>query len=160
MHKQTNVGPSRWSALLLLAALLVGCGDGFRELINPPGASVQQLHADVQGPWQVTLRLQNFSNVRTEFSMVDLVLSVGGEHVGRLERNAILVVEADSVELVQFEVAPSDAARVVLSAPSVRDAGIAYQLEGRLATREPRGSYPLAHASRLAPVPGRAGEYR
>lgn len=160
MHKQTNFGSYRWSALVLLAALLAGCGSGFRELINPPGASVQQLHADARGPWQVTLRLQNFSNVRTEFSMVDLMLSVGGEHAGRLQRSAVLAVEADSVELVQFEVAPSDAARAVLAAPSVRDAGIAYHLEGRLTTREPRGSYPLSHDSRLAPVPGRAGEYR
>jgi len=159
MHRQIFRGTFRWSALLL-AGLLAGCGDGFRELINPPGASVQQLHAEAQGPWQVTLRLQNFSNVRTQFEVVDLAFSIGGERAGKLQRTAAIAVEADSVELLQLELVPTAAARAALAAPSVRDSGIAYRLEGRLATSEPRGSYPLVHDSRLAPVPGRAGEYR
>ena len=150
----------RAGALLMLAAVLAGCGDGFRELINPPGASVQQLRAEASGPWHVTLRLQNFSNVRTEFAVVDLVLSVGGERAGVLQRSTTLAVEADSVELVQFELTPGDSARASLANPSVQDTGIAYRLEGRLATSEPRGNYPLAHDSRLAPVPGRPGEFR
>ncbi|MEO6065452.1 MAG: hypothetical protein ABIP49_06730 [Lysobacterales bacterium] len=160
MQRPTMSGALQVTLALMLTALLVACGDGIRELINPPGASVQQLRADAQGPWQVTLRLQNFSNVRTEFASVDLALFVGGVRAGTLKRSAALAVEADSVELVQFELAPTAAAREALAAPSVREAGIAYRLEGRLVTSEPRGSYPLSHDSRLTPVPGRAGEYR
>lgn len=155
-----------WASARLLGLLsvllvsLAGCGDGFRELINPPGASVQQLRSEANGPWQISLRLQNFSNVRTTFATVDLTLSIGGARVGTLKRSAALVVEADSVELVQFEVLPGSEARALLASPSVRESGIAYHLEGRLATSEPRGSYPLEHDSRLAPVPGRPGEFR
>ncbi len=160
MPRQTRSRLFRWSSLLLLIAPLAGCGDGFRELINPPGASVQQLRAPAQGPWMVTLRLQNYSNVRTEFSGVDLEFSIGGARAGKLALGAGLTVEADSVELVQLELTPSDAARGVLAAPSVRDTGIAYRLEGKVATSEPRGGYPLLYDSRLAPVPGRPGEFR
>lgn len=160
MQRPTVSAALQVALALMLAALLVACGDGFRELINPPGASVQQLRADAQGPWKVTLRLQNFSNVRTEFANVDLVLFVGGARAGTLKSSAPLAVEADSVELVQFELTPTAAARGALAAPSVREAGIAYRVEGRLVTSEPRGSYPLSYDSRLAPVPGRAGEFR
>jgi len=146
--------------LSILLVLLAGCGDGFRELINAPGASVQQLRSDATGPWQISLRLQNFSNVRTTFASVDLTLFMGGVRVGRLNRATTLAVEADSVELVQFEVTPGSEARALLASPAVQASGIAYRLEGRLATSEPRGSYPLEHDSRLAPVPGRPGEFR
>lgn len=160
MHRQRHPLTFRWCALWLLVALLAGCGDGFRELINPPGASVQQLRADAQGPWHVTVRLQNFSNVRTRFAMVDLTLSVDGATAGKLRLGTDVAVEADSVELLQFDLDAAPGARAALAAPSVRDAGISYRLEGRLDTIEPRGSYPLTHDSRLAPVPGRPGEYR
>ncbi len=153
-------GALRTGAMLALLALLCSCGDGFRELINPPGASVQQLKADDRGEWKVMLRLQNFSNVRTEFASIELDLYVGGVRAGRLRGKEAQVVEADSVEIVAFGLTPAAAAREALAASSVRTAGITYRLEGRLDTREPRGSYPLAHESRLAPVPGREGEYR
>lgn len=159
MHRRVQA-TFRWCAISMLVVLLAGCGDGFRELINPPGASVQQLRADGPGPWRVTVRLQNFSNVRTRFAMVDLALSVGGASAGRLRRATDVAVEADSVELLQFELEATPAARSALAAPAVRNAGILYRLEGTLDTAEPRGSYPLTHDSRLAPVPGRAGEYR
>ncbi len=146
--------------LALLLVTLAGCGDGFRELINPPGASVQQLRANATGPWKVTLRLQNFSNVRTTFNTIDLTLSVADVRAGTLKRGTTLAVEADSVELVQFELQPVENARALLASPAVQEAGIAYRLEGRLVTSEPRGNYPLEHESRLAPVPGRPGEFR
>jgi len=150
----------RFFCLLVTLVTLAACGDGIRELINPPGASVQQLRADAAGPWRISLRLQNFSNVRTTFAAVDLTLSIGGVRAGALKRGTALAVEADSVELVQFEVMPGIESRALLASPLVQTSGIAYRLEGRLATSEPRGNYPLEHDSRLAPVPGRPGEFR
>jgi len=149
-----------WLGLLAWAALLAGCGTGFREFVNPPGASVQQLRAGDDGPWQVTLRVQNFSNVRTEVSRMDLVLFVGAARAGSLALDKVLEVEADSVEIVQLALKPDAQARAVLASDNTQTAGVAYRLEGRIETREPRGDYPLSHESRLAPVPGRAGEFR
>ncbi len=146
--------------VLVLTLLSTGCGDGIREFINPPGASVQRVEIQDGGAWKVTLRVQNFSNVRTEFERVELALFVDGNRAGMLSRGADLVVESDSVELLILEIDAAVAARAVLASESALRSGVAYRLEGSIETRKPRGRYPIAFDSRLAPVPGRPGEFR
>lgn len=151
-----------WPVLLALVAMLVlgGCGDGIREFINPPGASVQRVETQADGRWKVTLRVQNYSNVRTEFEQIELALFVDGRRAGMLSRGAGLVVESDSVELLSLEIDAAQAAKAALGSESARKNGVAYRLEGSIETRKPRGRHPIAFDSRLAPVPGRPGEFR
>lgn len=146
--------------VLAMALALTGCGDGIREFINPPGASVQRLEVATDGGWKVTLRVQNFSNVLTEFEQIELALYVDGRRAGMLSRGADLIVESDSVELLVLDLDAAAAAQTTLASESALRNGFAYRLEGSIETRKPRGRYPIAFDSRLAPVPGRAGEFR
>ena len=57
---------------------LAACSHAPRKVVNPPRASIQQLHVRGDGSWQLDIRLQNFSNVPTAFASVHAQLAVGG----------------------------------------------------------------------------------
>ncbi len=137
-------------AALVLLALIAGCGPVKR--INPPAATVQRLEVVAPGgAVQIELRLHNHSDVTTTFDRFDGTLALGGGEATPLAVEIGLDVPAHAAEVVRASVA---AAALPLDRP------LRYRLDGRIATREPRGSYPVEYESTLSPVPGRPGEFR
>lgn len=136
---------------LTLSATLAACASGPRTRINPPTASIQQLELRDDGSWQLTLRVQNYSNVTTTVASIDATLRLDGRDAGRLQLAPELDISAER----------ADVARTAMAANGeLPKAAFAYTLEGTITTSEPRGSYPFSHSSRLSPVPGTPGTYR
>ncbi len=51
-------------AAFAVAGLVAGCGGGPVRRITPSAVSIQQLVAQADGQWRVTLRIQNYSTMR------------------------------------------------------------------------------------------------
>ena len=126
---------------IALSAALASCSSAPAKLINPPRASIQQLTVYPDGHWQLTVRLQNFSNVSTVFQSVNAKLVIAGQDAGTI------------VLTPGISVGP-EAADVGRSAP--REGGIEAAL-GRLHARGHVSEHPDPRRV-LRPVGGRRGD--
>lgn len=163
--QQLRNGRASTTAWLLLAAvalllMLSGCGGGGpKKRVFPPQARLQELRIADDGHWQLALRIHNYSNVPMQFGRVEARLSIDGVPAGSIVLDAPLDVAANSVEVVQHLLAPSPQAAAAVRR-GLDGHGVAYRLDGRIVSMEPRGDYPFEFASRLDPVPGLDGVLR
>jgi hypothetical protein len=146
--------------LLLLLAACARTSEGVKRRVNPPGASVQELAVQADGQWRIALRLQNFSNVPTTFVEVGVDLAVAGQPAGHVQAQPALTIGPESADVTTVTLAPSPAARAAVAAALADGRSVRYRLAGHIATRDPKGSYPLEYESALSPVPGLAGVLR
>ena len=155
---------SRLLACLLAvvaAFALAGCaGGGGKRQINPPRASVQELAVQADGQWRLSVRLQNFSSVPTEFADVNAELEIGGQPAGTLRLQPALTVGPESADVAVVTFAPQAGAKTAVAAALASGRSVRYRVSGQIVTREPKGSYRFEYDSALSPVPGLAGVLR
>jgi hypothetical protein len=126
--------------------------------INPPAVSIQQLSVQSDGRWQLELRVQNFSTVPMLFDTFEAGLEIEGSNAGSIYVRPALEIPGQSADVVSAIVSPSrDAAERLARAA---EGSVGYQLRGEVVTTEPSRKFPVTHASRLSPVPGRPNTYR
>ncbi|MCK9539747.1 hypothetical protein [Dokdonella sp.] len=139
-------------ALLALAALLGACSSGPPRKIHPSTASIQQLAVLPDGQWNLTLRIENFSNVPMHYDTLDATLSIDGVAAGELHARPDITITGNSGEVVEARL------QATTRLPAGRD--FAYRIEGRIRTSDPKANFDFERTSRLSPVPGVAGTWR
>jgi hypothetical protein len=157
--------PARRTAILLLSVLpplaLSACGGGgVVRRINPPVAAIQQLAVQPDGSWSLSVRINNFSTVPMRFERVAATLELGGHVAATLDAALDLEIPGQSADVFPLSLrAGAGAARALTDAESQRRE-VAYKLHGEIASSEPDDRFDFEYESRLAPVPGRTGEFR
>jgi hypothetical protein len=141
-------------------ALLAGCASGPKKIVNPPKASIQELAVQPDGRWQLTLRLQNFSNVTTAFTSLDAKLYVGGEDAGQVQVTPGISVGPESADVVTASLSPALGAKVAVASALASRRSVTYTFTGTIKTSEPKGSWTFTHDSSLDPAPGLTGVMR
>lgn len=148
----------RLSSLILLAFVLTACGgDGVRQRLFPPSASIQELAMQPDGSWKLKLRVQNFSNVSMTIARVEAQMKIAAAPAGTIVITPGVAVPPESAEVFDATLMPgSAAANHVQNAASKRLGGqIAYSLTGRIESSEPtQRRDEFEFKSQLATVPG------
>jgi predicted small lipoprotein YifL len=146
--------------ILALLLVLVACGRGGPpKRIHPPAAAVQELAVQPDGTWRLSLRLQSFSTVGTEFQAFDLELAIDGEPAGRLQNAEPRTVPGQSAEVYRLTLDPEPgAARALTRLAESGRPSFPWTLRGNItvAGRVHRNEFQ----GRLSPVPGLADTYR
>jgi hypothetical protein len=144
-------------ALLCMAA---GCSSSPKRVVNPPGASLQQLQVRPDGQWQLSVRLQNFSSVSTAFQAMHGTLTIGGQDAGAFDIAPAMSIGPESADVVQATLRPSLGAKTTVASALAAGQALRYTLGGTIVTSDPKGSYPLSFESSLNPAPGLPGVMR
>lgn len=146
---------------VVLLGMLAACGgDGVRKQVNPPRASIQQIAVQPDGQWQLTVRLQNFSNVPTTVSSVNVKLSVAGQDAGTLALAPTMTIGPESADVVTTLLRPTLQAKLQVASALSAGQSVRYAVSGTIVTSEPKGSYPVSYDSSLNPAPGLNGVLR
>jgi hypothetical protein len=135
-----------------IAVLLSGCGSGPARRITPSQVSVQQLVADANGAWKVTLRIQNYSTVTMRYAALHGTLHIAGADVGTIDlAPPDLDIPPNSADVID----------TTLHASAKLPAGdIDYRISGTIETSEPKMDFRFDRSSRLSPAPGLPGTWR
>ena len=141
-----------YPVVAFLALTLAACGGGPVRRISPPAVSIQQLSIAADGRWHVTLRIQNFSTVPTQFSAIHAKLEVAGVDAGTIDVKPDIDITEDSADIVETSIA------ALTMLPTTGD--FAYRIKGTIDSSEPKGHYPINYSSRLSPVPGIPNTWR
>jgi hypothetical protein len=148
-------------ALFAFALALPGCGgERVKKQINPPRASVQQLTVLPGGQWRVVLRLQNFSNVPSNFSAVTGNLKFAGQPAGGFSANPNISVGPESADTVEATVSPSLEAKLAVASALSSSQSVRYEIEGQITTDQRGAPYDFKYESSLNPAPGLPGVMR
>ncbi len=141
--------------VLVLAAtvMLAACGSAPAKRVSAPTASVQELAVQADGSWRLLVRVQNFSNVAMTFDLLEAALEVDGKQAGTISRALDLDVPGESADVFETTLTPASSIRLEAT-------DFAYQLKGRITSREPKGDFKFERASRLSPVPGLGATWR
>lgn len=145
---------------IAVLALATACSSGPKKRINPPRASIQQLAVQADGSWQLSVRLQNFSNISTAFASVDAKLVIGGQEAGRVVLSPGISVGPESADVVVASLRPALGAKLVVASALASGQSTPYSLSGKIATSDPKGSYDFSYDSTLNPAPGLNGVMR
>ena len=148
------------SALAFLALLAACSNNGVRRQINPPGASIQQLAVQPDGTWQLTVRLQNFSNVSTTFASLTGKLLIASEDAGSFSAAPGIGIGPESADVVIANLSPALGAKLQVAAALATAQPVAYTLSGEVVTSEPKGRHDFTYTSTLTPAPGLRGVLR
>jgi hypothetical protein len=144
--------------LLIATSCLTACGgDGVRQRLFPPSASIQELAVQPDGSWKLKVRVQNFSNVAMTVVRVEANLKIGAAPAGKIELQPAVAVPPESVEVFESTLMPqSAAANLVMAAAAKRLGGqVAYSLAGRIDSSEPDARKDdFEFKSQLSSVPG------
>ena len=150
--------------ILVIAALLStlsACSGGeVRKAINPPRASIQQITVQPDGQWQLAVRLQNFSNVPTAFTSVNLKLTVGGQEAGNIVLTPAITIGPESADVLNTALRPGLGAKLQVASALSEGQSVRYAVAGTIVTRDPKGSYTVSYDSTLNPAPGLNGVLR
>lgn len=146
--------------LLALSLLLTACGGGPKKRINPPGASLQELTAQANGQWRLSLRVQNYSNVPITFDAIDATLKIGGQDAGRFNAAPALTVGPESSDVIVISMTPSLAAKTIVATALASGQRAGYTLGGRIRTHDPKRDDDFNYESALSPAPGLPGVMR
>lgn len=152
----------RWlliGSILLLSACVAG--DGVRERVFPPTASIQELVQREGGGWTLRLRLQNFSNVGMRMDTVQAQLRLAGTDAGGITLQPGVIVPPQSAEVVETTLVVSAATAGAVRAALDAGRSVPYVLEGSIRSSEPRRrNDEFTFESQLSAVPGLAGVLR
>lgn len=151
---------SRIVFAIAVLAIVSGCASGPRKVVNPPRASIQQLAVQADGQWQLTVRLQNFSNVPTSFQSVSAKLMIGGQDAGTMSLSPAMSVGPESADVLSATLRPALGAKLVVASALSAGQSVRYTLSGQIATSEPKGEYSFSYDSTLNPAPGLSGVMR
>lgn len=148
--------------LILLAALLAGCGPTHH--VFAPQINIQQVHVDADGQWDVTVRMQNYSyDASVHFDHIHAALSINGLQAATFDMSPDLDVAEQSADVAHITIRPDAAARKALAAATSAQS-VAYALKGKVQvtgqdSRRP-SDFPVDYHGWLSPVPGIANTYR
>jgi LEA14-like dessication related protein len=156
--------PFTWATLACAALLLAACaGPGGKRRISEPAAGIQQLSVLADGRWEVTVRLDNFSNVPMQFATLDLRIALDGADAATVRAQPGIGIGPESADVVNVTVSPTAQARARIATALADGRGVDYRLEGEVRAgpeqADPR-SYPIKRNSALSPVPGLPGVLR
>jgi hypothetical protein len=153
----------RLAVLALCAFVLTVCacgGGGVKKRLNPPRASVQQLTVLPGGQWKLVLRLQNFSNVPSNFSAVSGNLKFAGHPAGGFNVAPNISVGPESADTVEATVSPSLEAKLAVASALSASQSVRYEVEGLITTDQRNAPYDFKYESSLNPAPGLPGVLR
>lgn len=146
---------------LPLVLLLAACGGGgFKQRVNPPVVSVQELRQQADGQWNLQLRVQSYSNVTMRIEQIDAVLEIDGVEAARIALAPALDV-APGAEVIGYVLQPgTEAAARVRSALEARGS-VPYSMRGTIRSSRPGNRRDdFNHHSQLSAVPGLTGVMR
>ena len=152
-----------WIPAALVLALLAGCGSGMIRRVSDPAVSVQQLTVKADGQWVVELRLQNYSSMPMTFDDVSLALSVGDTEAGTLQARPGISIGGVSADVIDVELKPSSAARLVVADALAGNRTLAYSLKGTVSAtpqEKKQRSFDISSRSTLNQAPGLPGVLR
>ena len=153
-----------WASMACIALLLAACaGPGGKRRISEPAASVQQLGVLADGRWEVTVRLNNFSNVPMQFASLDLRIALDGADAASVQAQPAIAIGPESADVVRVTVSPTAQARARIATALADGRSVNYRLDGEVrAGPEESGprSYAIKRDSALSPVPGLPGVLR
>ena len=148
------------AAVLLVAAC---AGPGGKRRVSEPAASVQQLSVLADGRWEVSVRLNNFSNVPMQFASLDLRIALDGTEAATVQAQPGIAIGPESADVVKVTASPTPQARARIATALADGRSVSYRLDGEVrAGPEQSGprSYAIKRDSALAPVPGLPGVLR
>jgi len=137
-------------AAIAMAGLIAGCGGPVKR-ITPSAVSIQQLVAQPDGQWRLTLRIQNYSTVAMQYAALHGTLHIAGADVGTVELRLDLYIPPNSADVID----------ATLHGSAKLPAGdIDYKISGTIDTSEPKENFKFDRSSRLSPAPGLPGTWR
>ncbi len=150
------------SLLAVTAVALTACNRTVKR-VSPPAASVQQLTVQADGSWTLVLRLQNFSSMPMTFDSVNLQMQVADQDAGTLTASPAMSIGGVSADVVNVNLKPSSAARIVVADALAGNRTLSYSLKGTVsATPEDKKqrSFDITGRSTLNQAPGLPGVLR
>ena len=157
-------------ALVILACLLVACGPQ-RQSVFPPNITIQQMHVQPDGTWQLTLRIQNNSYTGMNYQSIEGQLQVSQGIPVRVHATFDLDIPSFAGDVLQIDVLPTDPMSQALQAVAKKGSSgsLAYDIRGTVHctpnledhpdNKNPR-DFAFDHNDFLSPVPGIANTYR
>lgn len=156
--------------LVMLAGLLIGCGPQ-RQSVFPPTITIQQMHVQPNGSWQLSLRIQNNSYTGMNYQSIEGQLQVAQGIPVRVHAAFDLDVPSFAGDVLQVDVLPTPAMNQALQAMAAKGSAgsLAYAIDGTVHcqpnlddhpdNKNPR-DFPFHSNDFLSPVPGIANTYR
>jgi hypothetical protein len=144
------------------AVALTACNTNVKR-VSPPAASVQQLTVGANGSWTLALRLQNFSSMPMTFDSVELQMQVGDQDAGKVTARPAVSIGGVSADVINVELQPSSAARIVVADALAGNRTLAYSLKGTIAAtpqEKKQRSFDVDNRSTLNQAPGLPGVLR
>ncbi len=152
----------------VLLLCLAGCGPT-RKSVFPPLLSVQQLHLQSDGSWDVTLHIQNNSYTGMTFTQLHLHMMLQGHDAGTLDKTLSLAIPQLAADVTHVHLDPrTDAARALAAiANKGSSASVTYRFKGSVSAipdqekdKPPRTFQLDSKKDWLSPVPGIANTFR
>ena len=144
------------------AVALTACNTNVKR-VSPPAASVQQLTVGANGNWTLALRLQNFSSMPMTFDSVELQMQVGDQDAGKVSARPAISIGGVSADVINVELQPSSAARIVVADALAGNRTLGYSLKGSVAAtpqEKKQRSFEIDSRSTLNQAPGLPGVLR
>src|SRR4051812_17989543 len=127
-------------AALAIACIVSGCGSGQVRRITPSTVSIQQLVAEPNDQWRVTLRIQNYSTIAMHYAALHGTLHLAGADVGTIDLKPEVDIPPNSADVVE----------ATLHASAKLPAGdVEYKIAGTIDTSEPKENFKFERSSRL-----------
>jgi hypothetical protein len=157
-------------ALVLLVCGLAACGPP-RQSVFPPTISIQQMHVQPDGTWQLTLRIQNNSYTGMNYQSIEGSFQVANGIPVRLHSVFSMDIPSFAGDVLQIDVLPTPPMTQALQAIAGKGSAgqIAYDVEGTIHcapnledhpdNKNPR-DFPFSHNDYLSPVPGIPNTFR
>ena len=148
-------------AFLATALLLVACSGSPPKRIFAPTASIQELVAQADGQWHVTVRIQSFSNVPHTVSDLSAELRVDGVQAATLRLTPQVAIGPQSAEVEDLLVTPAAEAASRVQAALKNGRRVEYVLHGTLTSTVPdKRRDDFTFEGQLWPMPGLPGVLR
>ena len=141
----------RFIAAFAIAGLIAGCSSGPVRRITPSTVSIQQLVAQPDGQWRLTLRIQNYSTVAMHYAALHGTLHVAGADVGNVDLKPDLDIPPNSADVIET---------ILRATAKLPASDIDYKISGTIDTSEPKENFKFERSSRLSPAPGLPGTWR
>jgi hypothetical protein len=135
----------------LVACVVAGCSFGSSRRITPSQVTIQELVAQADGQWRLTLRIQNYSTVSMHYASLHGTLAIGGTDVGTIDVKPDLDIPQNSADVLDVRIKAS----ATLPAKDVD-----YRISGTIDTSEPKETFKFDRSSKLSPAPGLANTWR